>query len=1015
MKLQPKIWLGSGLVIVGIMALDLFMGYRNIQAEVQEQVDRQARIVQALLMATRRVYHQQFLASGIALNAHTVGFLPAHALGRISAEFPNWLKTGLRFNNVTDKPRNPGNQADATELAAMDWFRTHPDAPDHVTETRETSGESFYHFTAPLWIEPYCLQCHGAREAAPPSIRDGYAQAYDYKVGDLRGVMSIKVPMTELQAQAMSHFAQQLGMRLLGYLVLLLLLGSMMQRLVVRRLAKLEVGTERLQQGDLTTRVALTGNDELTRLAQGFNRMAQVMGEHDVQMVRLNYIYAALSHTNQTIVTVNDEATLLERVCQIAVEQGQFDLAWIGCVNPQNQMVEVVCAVGRGLDYLAQLQESADAASPYGNGPCGLAWRSRRPSVVQDYFANPLMAPWQKGARDFAWGSSAAFPVIRADQVHLLLCVYHPERAVFVPQIIDLLYEMTIDIGYALDRIDLLAQQKQTLATLRESEAKYRSVLETSHDGFLLLDCQGRLREVNDAYVNLSGYSRDELLHMNIAELEAVESPQAVMQHMPLIIATGAQLFETRHRTKSGESKPVEISVTFSQGQGGLLSAFVRDLTTRHEAELRIQRLYYFDALTGLPNRTQFMDRVRHDIELAHTHNHGLAVICLDLDHFGQINDSFGHLAGDMFLIRLSERFKLALTPHDMICRTGGDEFMFLIANADAQVVRQTAEQLFQSASQPLRIDEQDLSTTISMGIALYPADGDDAEGLVRAADTATHWSKKEGRNVYRFFTAEMRSAVTAKLTLETDLREALAQNQFLLHYQAQMAGQSLTGAEVLVRWQHPGRGLVSPGEFIPLAEESGLILPLGHWVLETACAQLAQWASQPEFARLTLAVNVSAKQFQLPDFVEQVLAVLARTGANAHRLKLELTESMLVDDVENIIMKMNTLKARGVGFSLDDFGTGFSSLAYLKRLPLDQLKIDQGFVRNIISDSNDAAIAKMVVALAGSMGLAVIAEGVEQQAQADFLAHLGCDAYQGYFFSRPLPLAAFEAFARDR
>ena len=502
---------------------------------------------------------------------------------------------------------------------------------------------------------------------------------------------------------------------------------------------------------------------------------------------------------------------------------------------------------------------------------------------------------------------------------------------------------------------------------------------------------------------------------MNVAELDANEAPQAVTQHISLVLTQGAQVFETRHRTRSGESKPVEISVTYSPEQGGLMSVFVRDLTTRYEAELRIERLFYFDALTGLPNRTQFMDRVHHDIELAHTHSHGLAVICLDLDHFGQINDSFGHLAGDMFLIRLSERFKLALTPHDMICRTGGDEFMFLIANADAQVVRQTAEQLFQSASQPLRIDEQDLSTTISMGIALYPADGDDAEGLVRAADTATHWSKKEGRNVYRFFTAEMRSAVTAKLTLETDLREALAQNQFLLHYQAQMAGQSLTGAEVLVRWQHPGRGLVSPGEFIPLAEESGLILPLGHWVLETACAQLAQWASQPEFARLTLAVNVSAKQFQLPDFVEQVLAVLARTGANAHRLKLELTESMLVDDVENIIMKMNTLKARGVGFSLDDFGTGFSSLAYLKRLPLDQLKIDQGFVRNIISDSNDAAIAKMVVALAGSMGLAVIAEGVEQQAQADFLAHLGCDAYQGYFFSRPLPLAAFEAFARDR
>ena len=1015
MKLQLKIWLGSGLVIATLMVLDLFMGYRSIQAEIQEQVDRQARIVQALLMSTRRVYHQQFLASGIELNAHTVGFLPAHALGRISADFPNWLKTGLRFNNVTDRPRNPANQADANELAAMDWFRANPKAPDRVTEIKDASGESYYHFTAPLWIEPYCLQCHGDRAAAPPSIRDGYAQAYGYKLGDLRGVMSIRVPMTELRAHAMGRWAQQLGLRLFGYLALLLLLGSMMQRLVIRRLVKLEVATQRLQQGDLTARLAVTGNDELTRLALGFNGMAEAMGEHEVQMMRLNDIYAALSHTNQTIVTTNDEAELLERVCQIAVEHGKFGLAWIGRLKPQSQLFEVVCAIGKGLDYLSDFQVSADASSPYGNGPCGTAWRSQQPAVIQDFFASPMTAPWHAAARSFAWGSSAVFPVIRAGQVHLLLSLYHSEKNVFDPQMIDLLSEMAMDIGYALDRIDLVAQQKQTLTTLRESEAKYRSVLETSHDGFWLVDRQGRLLEVNDAYVAFSGYRRDELLHMNIAELDATESPHAVAQHISWVIAERAQLFETTHRTKSGDIKPVEISVTFSPVQGGLMSVFIRDLTTRHEAELRIQRLFYFDALTGLANRTQFVDRVRQDIELAQPDSHGLAVICLDLDHFGQINDSFGHLAGDMFLIRLSERFKLALAPQDMICRSGGDEFMFLIATADAQAVRQTAEKLFVSAAQPLRIDEHDLSTTISMGIALYPADGDDAEGLLRAADTATHWSKKEGRNVYRFFTAEMRAAVTARLTLEADLREALQQNQFLLHYQAQMAGQSLTGAEVLVRWQHPSRGLVSPAEFIPLAEESGLILPLGHWVLETACAQLAQWASQPEFARLTLAVNVSAKQFQLPDFVEQVLAVLARTGANARLLKLELTESMLVDDVENIIMKMNSLKAQGVGFSLDDFGTGISSLAYLKRLPLDQLKIDQGFVRNIISDSNDAAIAKMVVALANSMGLAVIAEGVEQQAQADVLAHLGCDAYQGYFFSRPLPLPAFEAFVRGR
>jgi len=276
--------------------------------------------------------------------------------------------------------------------------------------------------------------------------------------------------------------------------------------------------------------------------------------------------------------------------------------------------------------------------------------------------------------------------------------------------------------------------------------------------------------------------------------------------------------------------------------------------------------------------------------------------------------------------------------------------------------------------------------------------------------------AKAAGRNTLRFFDARMQTEVSAHAALEADLREAVQQQQFLLHYQPQVVGAGrITGVEALVRWQHPQRGLVSPAEFIPLAEESGLILPIGQWVLETACSQLAVWAQQPELAHLTMAVNVSARQFKQRDFVDQVQGTLARTQANPQRLKLELTESMLVEDVEAIIAKMGDLKARGVTFSLDDFGTGYSSLAYLKRLPLDQLKIDQGFVRNIVTDANDAAIARMVVALAESLGLVVIAEGVELQAQAEFLAHLGCHAYQGYLFSKPLPVADFEAFARSR
>jgi EAL domain-containing protein (putative c-di-GMP-specific phosphodiesterase class I) len=283
---------------------------------------------------------------------------------------------------------------------------------------------------------------------------------------------------------------------------------------------------------------------------------------------------------------------------------------------------------------------------------------------------------------------------------------------------------------------------------------------------------------------------------------------------------------------------------------------------------------------------------------------------------------------------------------------------------------------------------------------------------LLKRADLAMYQAKATGRNNLRFFEPEMQVAVMTRAALESDLRDAILKSQFLLHYQAQVDGEGrLTGVEALLRWQHPQRGLVSPLEFVPLAEDTDLILPLGHWVLQTACAQLAIWGARPKMAHLTVAVNISARQFKLPNFVEQVLVIVDNHGANPQRLKLELTESLLVDDVEGIIATMAALKAKGVGFSLDDFGTGYSSLSYLKRLPLDQLKIDQSFVRDILTDANDAAIAKMVVVLADSLGLAVIAEGVETEAQRDFLASQGCHAYQGYLFSHPLPLEEFEAY----
>jgi diguanylate cyclase (GGDEF)-like protein len=462
--------------------------------------------------------------------------------------------------------------------------------------------------------------------------------------------------------------------------------------------------------------------------------------------------------------------------------------------------------------------------------------------------------------------------------------------------------------------------------------------------------------------------------------------------------------------------------------QAGSIWVF-EDITLRKAAEEEIEHLAFYDHLTLLPNRRLLFDRLQQALTSSTRHHRHGALMLIDLDNFKSLNDTQGHDVGDQLLVEVATRLDSCIRKGDTVARMGGDEFMVILEDLDedglaAIHAEGVARKILDKLSAPYHLDvilngaklnQHSHQCTSSIGITLFNDNADTVEELMKRADTAMYQAKAAGRNTWRFFDPKMQADVTARAAMEIALRRAIEKSQFLLHYQAQVDSCArVTGAEVLLRWQHPTRGLVSPAEFIPLAEETGLILPLGQWVLETACERLALWASRPEMADLSLAVNVSARQFHHRDFVEHVLAALTRSGANPQRLKLELTESLLVQDVEDIIVKMTALKEQGVGFSLDDFGTGYSSLSYLKRLPLDQLKIDQSFVHDVFTDLNDAAIARTIVALGQSLGLTVIAEGVETGAQRDFLSGIGCLAYQGYFFSRPLPVEGFEKFVQQ-
>ena len=565
------------------------------------------------------------------------------------------------------------------------------------------------------------------------------------------------------------------------------------------------------------------------------------------------------------------------------------------------------------------------------------------------------------------------------------------------------------------------------LATMRTKLAKlelrhFKAIIDSSDDAIISKTTEGIITSWNPGAERIFGYSAAEVIGRPLKILipadRAAEEPKILAR-----IASGERVehFETVRRRKDG--RLISISATISPirdhtGQVVGASKIARDITKAKEAQSEIHRLAFYDPLTRLPNRRLLQDRLDHAMTSARRTGLGFAILFIGLDNFKTLNDTQGHDVGDLLLKQVAQRLVGGVRKSDSVARFGGDEFVVILeglsdhTDTAVALTEVTAGKILDLLSQPYHVAGYEYHCSSSMGITLFSGQTNTSDELLKQADLAMSRAKSSGRSAMRFFDPEMQSAVERHATLERELREALSEQQFVLYYQPQVASDGrVTGVEALVRWHSPVRGMVSPAEFIPLAEETGHILALGQWVLEAACAQLALWACQPDKAALTIAVNVSARQFLQPDFVEQVLDTLDRTGADPQRLKLELTESMLVSHVEEIISRMQQLKDKGVSFSLDDFGTGYSSLTYLKRLPLDQLKIDQGFVRDILTDPNDSAIAKMIVALGESMGIDVIAEGVESEAQQAMLAELGCHAYQGYLFSKPLPIEALEQY----
>ena len=567
-------------------------------------------------------------------------------------------------------------------------------------------------------------------------------------------------------------------------------------------------------------------------------------------------------------------------------------------------------------------------------------------------------------------------------------------------------------------QIDISAQQQARIA-LQEQADYTQAVLDNIVDGLITIDRRGGIVSFNPAAEQIFGYDAQEVIGQNVKMLMPSPHREAHDGYLrdyednghSRIIGIGREL---RGQHQNGNLFPIELAVSqVTRGGVPMFVGLVRDITRRKAAEQEIERLAFYDPLTKLPNRRLLMDRLQHAMSTSKRSGQYGALLFMDLDNFKNLNDTAGHAVGDQLLQQVAERLVSTLREGDTIARLGGDEFVVILEglHADAEQAATRAEgvveKIHQVLSQRYRLGERYYLNSPSIGVTLFIDHEHSLDDLLKQADLAMYQAKSSGRNTFRFFDPQMQAKLMARTQLEADLRTAVNEFQFQLFYQPQVdADGRIRGAEALIRWPHPQRGMVPPNLFIPVAEEMGLIVPIGLWVLETACQVLLGWAREPATVDFTLAINISARQFHQADFVDQVKAVLTRTGARPERLKLELTESMLVSNVDDIITKMSALKDIGVSFSLDDFGTGYSSLSYLKRLPLDQLKIDQSFVREICTNPNDAAIARTIVALGHSMGLNVIAEGVETDAQRAALAAMACHAYQGYLFGRPVPLS---------
>jgi diguanylate cyclase (GGDEF)-like protein len=791
---------------------------------------------------------------------------------------------------------------------------------------------------------------------------------------------------------------------------------------------------------------------------------------------RLARMFAALSATNEAILRTKSADELYQQACRAALSGGSLLGAAILLREPGTERLEFVAGAGEEIEKLRDMDISVSADLPTGRGIAGEAFRSARPCISNDYLHDIRGAAWRDELNRSKVHAAAALPLVRGGISVGVLLVFLGDAGAFDDDIVSLLNRMAENVAFALDNFDREAELKASERAARRLTRMFASLSATNEAILRAKSPQELYQRVCDAAVNGGKSIATTVLlaepgsswlkrvagtgeTTNTAQLMRFsidpDSPygkgvagRAFRDQKPAVNpdivnseqgrpwkeagkVAGAVACAAVPLVQNGRSIGVlifYIGKSWAEDEGiiALLARMGENVSfaldnfgredERKRAEARAQHLATHDDLTDLPNRGMFSQLLNEAIKLAHRQRRKFAVMFVDLDRFKLINDTLGHAAGDILLKGVATLFRKCLRDSDVLARFGGDEFVILLHDvSDVAQINTVARKLLSAAVTPITIQGRECRVTASIGVAVYPDHGADEQSLTKNADAAMYLAKEEGRSSFRFFAAEIKSQSIERLMLETSLRRALERKEFLLHYQAKqsLGSGEISGVEALLRWQHPDLGMVPPLHFIPLAEECGLIVPIGKWVLETACAQAVAWQEQG-LPPMRMAVNLSPRQFSDPNLLNDIHKALTKSGLEPRLLELEITESMVMQSPDEAKRILAAIKKLGVHLSIDDFGTGYSSMSLIKQFPVDTIKVDRSFVRDLPADANDCAITKAVIALGKALDLTIVAEGVETQAQERFLREQSCDQIQGFLFAEPLAAEHFAAFARE-